>query len=71
MVKTGKDNLNDFARTISWNGKASLGMWGDEKCDKIDGSDGTLFPPFATTSSVLKGFSPDFCRSVTHTFKVL
>ncbi|CAG7721662.1 unnamed protein product, partial [Allacma fusca] len=57
-----KDNNDNFGKTVSWNGKPSLSFWKDSKCNKVDGTDGTIFPPFATKHDILTAFSPDLCR---------
>lgn len=63
---TGYDNSNNFGRVKTWNGKPELGFWRKySECDKLKGTDGSIFPPFVTRETELDAFSPDVCRSLT------
>lgn len=48
------------------NGMESRKIWGDEKCDKITGTDGTMFPPklFQNPNATLHVYSKEMCRTV-------
>ena len=48
------------------NGKESRPIWGDEHCDKISGTDGTMFPPklFQNPNSTLLVYSKEMCRAL-------
>ena len=52
-----------FGYFASHKGKKVLNFWKGEYCNNIRGSDGTLFPPFVTESTVLSAFAMDLCRS--------
>jgi hypothetical protein len=43
---------------------AQQDVWKDEKCDRILGTDGTIFPPFVDKSRILNIYHPDVCRSL-------
>lgn len=52
-----------FGYFASHKGQKALKFWKGEKCNQIVGSDGSLFPPFATSKTVLYAFAMDLCRS--------
>ena len=77
VIDTGREDPAKFGQIVSWNGMKELSWWpsrgqdGDHQqstCNRINGSDGSLFPPFITKDSVLRVFSSDTCRSVHFTF---
>ena len=37
-------------------------MWKNANADLLNGTDGTLYPPFRTRDQVLYSFSSDMCR---------
>ena len=52
-----------FGYFASHKGKKNLNFWKGDKCNEIRGSDGTLFPPFVNSKTVLSAFAMDLCRS--------
>lgn len=48
------------------NGLESREIWGDEECDKITGTDGSIFPPklFRDPNATLHIYSKELCRTV-------
>jgi len=64
-IQTGVGDSSLFGETILYNGKSTLGFWEPlSHCDKINGSDGSIFPPFVEKSWRIPIFSSDLCRSV-------
>lgn len=57
-----------FGETISWKGTDVLSFWDNDYCNMINGSDGSVFPPFVNRDRVLRIFSPDMCRSIYMTY---
>lgn len=53
-----------MGKIFSFNGKSSLDGWPSEYCNKIDGSDGTIFPPILDSSTLINAFHPDACRTI-------
>ncbi|RWS01690.1 platelet glycoprotein 4-like protein [Dinothrombium tinctorium] len=45
----------------SWQGRTKLKWWKTEKCNMINGSDGSLFKPGLTKDEILYAFGPDIC----------
>ncbi|ODM92785.1 Lysosome membrane protein 2 [Orchesella cincta] len=70
QVYTGYENSADFGRVKSWDGKPDLLFWRKfSECDKVKGTDGSVFSPFLTKNSVIEVFSPDICRSISLVFE--
>jgi len=63
-VKTGVDDPANFGKIVSWNGQTELSFWTDQYCNMINGTDGSIFPPFVTRDRVVRLFSADLCRSL-------
>lgn len=53
-----------FGVVASWNGSPKMPWWESDKCKKVKGTDGSIFPPFVTTDRALDMFSSDLCRSL-------
>ncbi|KAL5011838.1 hypothetical protein ScPMuIL_010389 [Solemya velum] len=67
-IHTGVDDTNKFGIVDNWNGNSTLHFWTTDSCNKINGTDGTVFPPFVDKSDKLFIFSTDICRSIFTSF---
>lgn len=69
-MNTGSRSLDDLGIIERVNGKDNRKIWGDEKCDKIMGGDGTMFPPhlIKNTSNTLYVYSHEMCRNLPFRF---
>nr|KAG5697775.1 hypothetical protein BaRGS_026732 [Batillaria attramentaria] len=63
-IYSGIDTTDHFAEIVTWNGNESLSYWTTAQANAINGSDGTLYPPFVDTSQSYYLFSSDLCRSL-------
>jgi len=54
--QTGKDDINNIANYIYWNGKTALDCWGSEDANAIYGTDGNNWPPKFHKGDVLVAF---------------
>ncbi|XP_025087249.1 lysosome membrane protein 2-like isoform X1 [Pomacea canaliculata] len=63
-IYTGTDSLDHFAEILRWNGNETLDFWTTPIANMINGSDGTMYPPFIDTSRAYYLFSSDVCRSL-------
>ncbi|XP_072758541.1 scavenger receptor class B member 1 [Anoplolepis gracilipes] len=63
---TIKTNLDEFGVIERVNGIDNRKIWDDEKCDRIMGSDGSMFPPhiIQDTSKILYVYSHEMCRNL-------
>ncbi|VEN39167.1 unnamed protein product, partial [Callosobruchus maculatus] len=65
----GRKDVNKLGTIIRWNGKPFLeGIWGrsvsvnNDTCNRIRGTDSTLYPPHITKNGIFEIFSTDICR---------
>lgn len=63
-IFTGEDTTDHFAQILAWNGNTTLPYWSSTRARMVNGSDGTLYPPFVDTSRDYYLFSSDLCRSL-------
>jgi len=66
-IYTGVGDSKDFGKIISWNGKDAVPdeWWRvGSPCAMINGTDGSIFPPFVEKSRRLDIFVTDLCRSL-------
>lgn len=52
----------EVGQVIRFNGKNKLEVWPGDDCNKIHGTDTTIFQPFITPETNLASFSGDICR---------
>lgn len=61
-VNTGADDITKYGLIDKWNGKSGFDFYTSDKCNSIEASDGTIFPPYITKNSTLHIFDKDLCR---------
>jgi hypothetical protein len=60
---TGKQNLQERGVMSRLNGEERLRHWKADECNRIDGTDGSMFPPnLVKRNSTLYVFNADVCR---------
>uniref|UniRef100_A0A6G1SEV4 Lysosome membrane protein 2 n=1 Tax=Aceria tosichella TaxID=561515 RepID=A0A6G1SEV4_9ACAR len=67
-INTGQRDRRQFGRVASWNSYKKLPFWPADKCNVINGSDGTLFPPPIKRTEPLYIFNQELCRTVNLVF---
>lgn len=65
-IDTGTASLKNLGNTIRINGQNTRKVWNDKKCDKIEGSDGSMFSPHLIKDKLntLKIYSKEMCRPI-------
>ncbi|XP_043283403.1 lysosome membrane protein 2-like [Venturia canescens] len=65
-IDSGKADISETGRIKSINGESSLSVWGEAECDKIEGTDGTIFSSKALENhnSTLQVYARDMCRAL-------
>lgn len=65
-MNTGSQDLHNLGMIERVNGIDNRKIWGDKKCDRIMGSDGSMFPPYLikNTSKLLYVYSQEMCRNL-------
>ncbi|XP_041359462.1 lysosome membrane protein 2-like [Gigantopelta aegis] len=68
-IYTGSDDVDKFGVIATWNYNSSLNWWSTPYANMLNGSDGTLFPPFVDSSRPLYLYASDVCRSLEIVYK--
>lgn len=66
-VNNGVEDTKLVGQIITFNGSRNLSVWNSPLANNINGSDGSLFPPFLENSHTVNVFSADLCRSLEFT----
>ncbi|KDR20477.1 Scavenger receptor class B member 1 [Zootermopsis nevadensis] len=61
-VFTGGNDIRQFGLIDKFNGLSHLTHWKTEKCNRLNGSDGSIFPPHITPNTTLYVYEKDLCR---------
>lgn len=69
-IHTGLQDINKLGLITHLNGKDNRRIWGDKRCDKIEGTDGSRFPPYLiqNKSETLHVYTKEFCRTLPFDF---
>lgn len=71
-MRTGVDDLENIGLIERVNGVQKIEVWGDEECDKVYGSDGSMFPPHWVehpNNTTLDVYAKDVCRRIPFHFE--
>ena len=63
-MKRGMKNIKELGQVVQFKGENALNIWSGDKCNKLTGSDSTIFPPFLTPQDPVAAFTPEICRCV-------
>lgn len=65
-IHTGNNDLDHLGLIQSINGLEDRHVWGDKLCDKIQGTDGSMFPPrlVRDPNNTLYIYAKDICRNI-------
>ncbi|XP_014204279.1 scavenger receptor class B member 1-like isoform X2 [Copidosoma floridanum] len=65
-INSGVHNLRNIGNIIRVNGKSTRNIWHNKSCDKIEGSDGSIFPPkiLQNYGDVIKVYAKEMCRPI-------
>ena len=61
-VFTGASDITKYGLINRFNGQGALPHWKTEECNRINGSDGSIFPPHITRNDTLYVYDKDMCR---------
>jgi len=61
---TGVGDLNNVGQVVSFDGKTELDWWASEECNRIQGTDGSIFHPEVQKNETLYIFNKDLCQSL-------
>lgn len=57
-------NLNQLGEIVSYNGETEIDTWDGDDCNRIRGTDATIFSPHIKKTDKLWAFTPAICRSM-------
>ncbi|XP_071514706.1 lysosome membrane protein 2-like [Panulirus ornatus] len=63
-VFTGVNDITKYTTIDTFNHERELAFWKTDECNKIQGTDGSSFPPDVKRDSILFMFNENLCRSV-------
>ncbi|CAG7816360.1 unnamed protein product, partial [Allacma fusca] len=77
VVKRGTQRQEDLGRIVSFNNQRQLPWWTNpsitpgttQYCNEINGTDGTIFPPYVRKDTTIRIFADIICRSIYMTFQ--
>lgn len=61
-IFSGVDDISQYGIIDKYNGKSQLSHYTTESCNRINGSDGSIFPPHITPETTIHVFDKDLCR---------
>lgn len=61
-VKTGVDDITQYGIIDKFNGRTHLPHWTTDECNRLDGTDGSIFPPHIEKTRILEVYDKDLCR---------
>ncbi|XP_014479621.1 PREDICTED: lysosome membrane protein 2-like [Dinoponera quadriceps] len=68
-INTGTRDITKLGMIEQLDGMSSSYIWGDKRCDKIEGTDGTIFPPnLLENNDTVYIYFKDMCRTVPFKF---
>uniref|UniRef100_A0A0P4WMB1 Scavenger receptor class B member 1 n=1 Tax=Scylla olivacea TaxID=85551 RepID=A0A0P4WMB1_SCYOL len=67
-VYTGRDDMTKYMTISTFDYKWELHYWKTDECNKVQGTDGSSFPPGVKKDSVLYMFNENLCRSIPLTY---
>ena len=69
-IYTGVGNAEKLGIVSRWNGQDRMDYWGGEECNRIDGTDGSFYPPhLVNRQSRLYIYHHDMCRRMPLEYK--
>ncbi|KAK7793327.1 hypothetical protein R5R35_003063 [Gryllus longicercus] len=61
-IFTGASDITRYGLIDRFNGNSSLTHWKTPACNRLDGSDGSIFPPHIKKSDTIYVYDKDLCR---------
>lgn len=68
-VFSGVDDITKYNVIDQFNGRSHLPHWTEERCNRLNGTDGSIFPPHITKNTTLYVFEKDLCRLLPLSFE--
>jgi scavenger receptor class B, member 1 len=59
---TGVDDVTKYGIIDKYNGRSHMTGWLEERCNRLNGSDGSIFPPHIEKDDTIYIYDKDLCR---------
>lgn len=59
---SGVGDITKYGIIEKYNGRTHLPHWKNESCNRLNGSDGSIFPPHITKNTTIHVYDKDLCR---------
>uniref|UniRef100_A0A1B0CTE9 Scavenger receptor class B member 1 n=2 Tax=Lutzomyia longipalpis TaxID=7200 RepID=A0A1B0CTE9_LUTLO len=66
---SGVDDITKYGIIDKYNGYSHLPHWSEERCNRLNGSDGSIFPPHISKNTTLYVYEKDLCRLMPLSFE--
>lgn len=66
---TGVDDITQYGIIDKYNGRSHMTNWLREDCNRLNGSDGSIFPPHIQKDTTLHVYDKDLCRLLPLSFE--
>ncbi|KAF5398255.1 Lysosome membrane protein 2 (Lysosome membrane protein II) [Paragonimus heterotremus] len=67
VIDSGTNSRAGLGHILSYHGSPSLSCWTTHSANQINGSDGSVFPPFVRSGEPIDVFAAEICRSIRFT----
>lgn len=61
-IFTGVNDITKYGIIDKFNGRSHLPHWLSDECNRLNGTDGSIFPPHITQNTTLYVYDKDLCR---------
>lgn len=61
-IFSGVNDITKYGIIDKYNGKTHLSHWLNDECNRLNGTDGSIFPPHITKNTTLYIYDKDLCR---------
>lgn len=68
-VFTGVNDITKFGIIDKFNGNSQLAHWTKPECNRLNGSDGSIFPPHIAKTDMIHVYDKDLCRLLPLSFE--
>ncbi|CAL4110951.1 unnamed protein product, partial [Meganyctiphanes norvegica] len=68
-VYTGARGMENYMNIYSWHGQKEVEFWKEDRCNMINGTEGSQFPPPLLRENNVVLFTAELCRSIYATYE--
>lgn len=68
-IWSGVDDITQYGIIDKYNGRSHQTHWSTEQCNRLNGTDGSIFPPHISKNATLHVYEKDLCRLLPLSFE--